>query len=392
LWLKPSRLKNLKLLFCISSMFLHSRPKHDWFADLFGFVENDRGIQDHLRVVPDEKGQQGHLLLQSLVSEQSYKIGLFESPTLAELRRRGKALKLFGKLTVTNELGDVSAKQAKPENRHATFQVASQFNCLEFVGPNVTPEHGVTDYIGDRTQGPACSISCGPATVYRNYFLPLTKDGRQAEEEQPDQIGQSAELQLNNLVDFGLVETQTGPLQSYYNVKGGYSMSSTSKLQQMSGALGKLDKACMLDTARAAIRVGIHNDVQVTSSNWTRFKVTDPEQTVTQVFGSACAVSYNYGTDKLCWKEFACIVLEASYEATLWAAVMAAARHCGDEGSRKVFLTCLGGGVFGNSMHWIVEAIRRACSRFKDYNLDVRIVSFALPIPTCLLELEQEFC
>ena len=38
--------------------------------------------------------------------------------------------------------GDVSVLQGLPENAQATFQVASQFNCLEFVSPRVTPEDG----------------------------------------------------------------------------------------------------------------------------------------------------------------------------------------------------------------------------------------------------------
>ena len=37
-------------------------------------------------------------------------------------------------------------------------------------------------------------------------------------------------------------------------------------------------------------------------------------------------------------------------EATLLAALKQAKKHAGQEGSKKVFLTCLGGGVFGNSM------------------------------------------
>ena len=41
----------------------------------------------------------------------------------------------------------------------ALFQVASQFNALEMTGFEVTPEHGVTRYMHDRTQGPACAIA-----------------------------------------------------------------------------------------------------------------------------------------------------------------------------------------------------------------------------------------
>ena len=43
-------------------------------------------------------------------------------------------------------IGDVASKHALPENALATFQVASQFNCLEFVGPSVVPEDGITGY------------------------------------------------------------------------------------------------------------------------------------------------------------------------------------------------------------------------------------------------------
>jgi len=32
-------------------------------------------------------------------------------------------------------------------------------------------KHGVTRYQHDHTQGPACAIACGAATIYRNYFV-----------------------------------------------------------------------------------------------------------------------------------------------------------------------------------------------------------------------------
>ena len=60
-----------------------------------------------------------------------------------------------------------------PENAGALFQVASQLNLLEMTGPEVTPEDGVTIYQDDRTQGPACAIAAGAATIYRNYFAPV---------------------------------------------------------------------------------------------------------------------------------------------------------------------------------------------------------------------------
>ena len=37
----------------------------------------------------------------------------------------------------------------------------------------MTPEDGVTRYKDDPTQGPACAIAAGAATIYRNYFVPI---------------------------------------------------------------------------------------------------------------------------------------------------------------------------------------------------------------------------
>ena len=88
--------------------------------------------------------------------------------------------------------GDVRQMHLAPEYRGALFQVASQFNMLEMVGPDVTPEDGVTRYQHDRTQGPACAIAAGAATVYRNYFAPVA--GGQ---------GQTAGRQLDGLARIG---------------------------------------------------------------------------------------------------------------------------------------------------------------------------------------------
>ena len=79
--------------------------------------------------------------------------------------------------------------------------MASQFNCLEFASPTLLPEDGVTIYELDRTQGPACSIACGPATVVRNYFA------------------QSPDRQINNLED-----TLKVLEHKFVEVRGGYTV------------------------------------------------------------------------------------------------------------------------------------------------------------------------
>lgn len=41
------------------------------------------------------------------------------------------------------------------------------------VNPGVTPEEGVTRYMHDLTQGPACAIAAGATSIWRNFFVPV---------------------------------------------------------------------------------------------------------------------------------------------------------------------------------------------------------------------------
>jgi hypothetical protein len=93
---------------------------------------------------------------------------------------------------------------------------------------------------------------------------------------------------------------------------------------------------------------------------------------VTQVYGSACSVGYSRNDPRL-WQEFASLVLDASYEATLLAAARNAAAHPDAPGAKKVYLTLLGGGVFGNDISWIARSIYHACAKLHDVDLDVII-------------------
>ncbi len=51
------------------------------------------------------------------------------------------------------------------------------------------------------------------------------------------------------------------------------------------------------------------------------------------------------------WTDFAKLILDAAYEATLLAAVLNASRT----GVNVIYLTMLGGGVFGNEDAWILQ-------------------------------------
>ena len=173
----------------------------DWFERLTGFREKSyEETRRHLEV----DGRQ----LRSRVNGKSYGIGELELVSLQALRERVQSSSgLPGRLKARVVTGDVSRLHKSPEYSGALFQVASQFNLLEMTGPDVTPEDGVTRYQDDPTQGPACAITAGAGTIYRNYFAPVG-----------DAIGQTAERQLDGIADLGvaLSEDLSQPVASLW--------------------------------------------------------------------------------------------------------------------------------------------------------------------------------
>ena len=115
----------------------------------------------------------------------------------------------------------------------------------------------------------------------------------------------------------------------------------------------------------------MHRDVEVTEA-------AGPDRPrVSQSFCSALPVAYSR-VPPAYWQPFASLVLEAAYEATMWATVLNAQRGA----SNVVFLTLLGGGAFGNQSSWIHAAMRRALEMmqpFQPFALDVRLVSYGSP-------------
>lgn len=101
------------------------------------------------------------------------------------------------------------------------FQVASQFNMLEMISHDVTPEHGVTRYQSDSTQGPACAIAAGAATIYRNYLADVH-----------GQRGQTAHGQLDGLQDVGraMAGLLGTPVESLWIMRNGYALCSRTGL------------------------------------------------------------------------------------------------------------------------------------------------------------------
>jgi len=330
----------------------------NWFERLFGFSERS---YDETR----EKLEVVGTTLRSKVNQRLYEIGELRTPSLKELRDQAASAvdELRGRLRISNISADVRSLHRRPAHRGALFHVASQFNLLEMVGPEVRPEDGVTRYVNDHTQGPACALAAGAATVYRNYFVPVA-----------GQIGQTRDRQIDCLRDLGAELGNES--HNLWTMRNGYALCTERELATIAQKLSALD-ARGIDALRDAVRIGIHSGVQVTD--------VEDAHLVSQAFCSALPVSYSKILSAS-WKSFAVLVLEAAYEATLWAAAVNA-RH---SGSNVLFLTRLGGGAFGNEPEWIHGAMRRALTKAVDVSLDVRVVSHGKPDPA-LERLVAEF-
>ena len=309
-----------------------------WFRGLTGFDETDGDtVRSRLHLEGDQ--------LTSTVNGRTIGVGTLTTPSLAELRIQTTDT---GPGTISEIFADVADLHADPANAGAVFQVASQFNLLEMPSPSTTPERGVDGYERDRTQGPACAVACGGGTIYRNWFHPV--DGG---------VGQTSTRQIDCLADLGdALGNDRGQL---WTMQNGYGLASSSGLLRISAILDTTTPA-ERDHLAGLLRIGVHTDVEVTRN--------DAGHRVTQIYGSALPVAYGEPQTGQ-WERFARLVLDASYEATLRAAQCSTAAS----GNPTVFLTLLGGGVFGNKMQWIEDAIVRAV-RLLGAGLDLRLVSY----------------
>ena len=333
----------------------------DWFERLTGFRETDyAATKAKLDVIGDR--------LHSRVNHRSHGIGTFELASLRTLRERVQQGGLPGKLRVGAVSGDVRSLHRNRQFEGALFQVASQFNMLEMVCPDVTPEMGVTRYAHDATQGPGCAIAAGAATIYRNYFVPVG-----------DGYGQTSERQLDGLGALGraLSAALRMPVSALWSMRNGYALGSRAGLEAIAAHLAGLD-AQQADQLRGELAIGIHRDVEVTDSS------AEFPPKASQAFCSALPVACSSVPPRV-WAPFANLVLEAAYEATLWAAV----RNAQQGGSNLLLLTRLGGGVFGNDDAWIDAAMRRALTLASGFALNVRIVSHQAPMSSTRRLIEE---
>lgn len=184
--------------------------------------------------------------------------------------------------------------------------------------------------INDRTQGPFASVSTGPGSIMRVYGMYYNKDTP------PSEWMQTSQKSIS-MVD---------NLKSYYTVHNGYitNTGSESTLPEY-----KIDE--LLDK----VRIGVQQDVDVVFGRrrYGLMELVSPRHRVSQAFCAGMNLKQGASGRKNAAvrgsREKAVLMLRASYVGAYLAAVVL--------GSKKLFLTFVGGGVFGNSVDIIINEL-----------------------------------
>lgn len=378
----------------------------EWFQQLFGAPEPpdvSKTALDHLFEIRDDE-----TTLFSKSNGRSFHIGRFQTPSVRDLHARFDALvcerRTSAPIKFTLICDESGALIRNPANAGSVFMAASQFNCLEMPSPDVTPDDGITAYIDDKTQGPACALATAPALVYRNYFVPICRGGIAADyriapaQQEIVARGQCGGEQINLATDIQEAIDRGGAAAgacvaaaaatdrrsrsaSWYHLENGYLFFNSRRLLQEFNSLVVRGEAST--TAVQAMRVGLLSDAEV--AGIPGFYATTGGHRVTQVYTSALPIGYHNEDefpDVNEFETFAKICLTAAYEATLLAAAIQAL----ETNQRvKCFLVPIGAGVFGNPMEWVLDAlgstIRKFASTTKIFPVDVFFVVFQPPPP-----------
>lgn len=289
----------------------------NWFEKIFGFRETPQSITDNISISEN--------ILFSNATEKEYVFGKLTTPSLKELRN--KIPSENGSIKLSEIIGNAGEIHKRPENKNALFQVASQFNLLEMIDPGVTPEKGITIYQNDRTQGPSCAMACPAGTLYRNYFTNINTLSK-----------------IESLFD-----------KSFWRMQNGYALFEKEDLQELNTLIPEYRELIIEN-----LQIGIQWDTEVNST----------DHLVSQVYCSAIPVAYHYNIKPYLFDVISSTILDATYEAAFIAAII-------NKESNKLFLTLVGGGAFGNDKESIFSAIERSIKKFKNFDLDITLITYS---------------
>ncbi|MFA6534894.1 MAG: hypothetical protein WCS92_01415 [Candidatus Babeliales bacterium] len=298
------------------------------------------------------------------------RVGSYTQPTGADLEdrvakrkaalqgqpRQGTSFSIIYQTNMSDGLQhvDTGNMQADPAYRDALFMVASNFSGLETVSERDTAAGQVkkiSQYVGDRTQGPSAAMSTAAGTVFRTYFANCERYPDDPSK-WPQAVGDGTR-ETNYLSGTG-IETRNG-----YITEAG------------AASIGRLAEP----NAFSRFSYGFQDGTQVTHTGLvdgsSHQRLNDPEQKVSQMY--VAALDLGQGSSPLVAKlrnpntptaekqkilDAAQRTLEMSYDAII--------KEAFARGKTKIVLTRIGGGAFGNSPEMIDAAIKNALEKNKE--------------------------
>ena len=256
------------------------------------------------------------------------------------------------------DLAEIGALQADPANRDAVFQLASRMHCLEggcaHNGVKIDARFGFTNGMSSPTQGELACFSAAPGTFYKMY-------------------GHAPMNLLLNTPYAGLINP---------NASGG----GMPTVDQLVEAINKKDE---MDSWTDNLQIYFHHDIDVVAGrriesyknrndrlSEVREIWQNPINRINQIpvaafdwriFAPTMFMAKN-DPRKVPLRKITKPMLEGFYEGTFLAAAL--------NGKRKIYLTAVGGGAFGNDLDLVASAIANDTNLqiIQDYGLEVILI------------------
>ena len=328
----------------------------DFFPGTFGFRERRADVYENIEVNETEDGS----IIHDKINGKTWNAGIFEVLNMNDIPKHDK--RGGGKLHIIKGMGrdspkyylvDVLSSQGHPSNDGATYLAASNFNSLEFVSCRQTARNGISSYPHDHTQGPYCAIACGPSILYRNYFVQVPGSTERGQ----------FDKEINLLEDTPI------------HVEHGYAIIKRADIQQL-----QQTDFDFTDLSKYKIASHKNCEVTMTRNNKNEFIFIQKEEGKRpQIAHHIYAAAFNMGRNVI-QNEFTEKISESLLEAEYRNAILCAwdnsIKYPDRAGSKKLYLTLLGGGVFGNPMDLICNQIAKCKDLIIDSGLDVYVVCY----------------
>lgn len=318
---------------------------NEWFFDLFNVEENERHIKSDFNV--------SGTTMYSVKSDEPFEIGNLQIKTLDEIRRDAQSVQKNmkskfkrDKLSVKFLKSNIFRQHSKKENEGALIQVSSNFSCLQ--DKDLNKQSNITDYAGSYSQGNQSCIATAPSTLYRRYFH--------------RKINLLDSLEKDKKIDNGK--------EKYWILENGQIV-----LNSRDNKIDKLNKIIddNKDGLRDNIMIGYHEDIEVVySMEDKRIKKGRFFENVHKVGYALCSpldIKLNRQINKKNMEKLSELILEAQYEATLWAGVI----NANSTSNNRVILTIIGYEEDTN-LSIICKSIFRAINIFKKKQIPLNII------------------